>query len=146
MDVYGNLLQSHFSDLTNQPTKGAPVAGTTTPTPLTDAAISVVEYIGEQVPALFARSLETQITLAHEKIAVQEKEIAEARKSRDDFALHEAEALASRDTARASLAAVTAKMEAIRKKCQNIVDFGDGLIVASTVLSIITQEEGKPTL
>lgn len=177
------------------PTKGEPVAGTATP--LTDAqeekvweSTPTLGKLADIVPAHFARSLESQLTLAREKIAVQEKEIAEvstkAKESllffipNDFFEVYrryteipacevvKAGALVSkdsllkvvnglkngltedinrtmeeRDTARASLAAVTAKLEAIKRAVEA---WKRSSSLARHLLSIITQEDGKPTL
>lgn len=111
------------------PTKGEPVAGTATP--LTDAqeekvweSTPTLGKLADIVPAHFARSLETQLTLAREKIAAQEKELTDARdkvKDREGMIRHLEHQVKIRiqdvDTARASLAAV---QDFIRRQWQPI--------------------------
>lgn len=130
--------------MTTQPTKVEPVAGTATPrtdaesfnAPQLDSTMRSNDF--EVVSATFARSLESALTLAREKIA-------ELQFERDSFLADRDALLLSRDTARASLAAVTAKMEAMRVEASGYLSVQENLYPDDPrITAIITQEEGKP--
>lgn len=117
---------------------GEPVAGTATPrvNAIHPTSIRNAERQYKELAGL----LEQELTLALGKIA-------ELQFERDSFLADRDALLLSRDTAREALAAVTAKLDEIRKECDNVEDIlGGKYQLANTVLRIITQEEGKPTL
>lgn len=156
--------KSEWVESMTQPNKGEPVAGTATP--LTDALRA--RYATDKQGWLWSShfdgvlcdtvgTLESALTLAREKIAVQAEQLRQmiVGKAHDDQQHSNAivaisdrqtkelrELRTERDTARASLAAVTAKMQEIREVCAG-VNY-DGLVGKERILSIITQEEAKP--